>query len=60
MTKTSLTGDSSERVDTRVLEAVYQIEDEKFPAYLGQLVDVFIEALPLASDAAATVRSARR
>jgi HlyD family secretion protein len=49
VTKTSLTGDSSERVDTRVLEAVYEVEDAGFPAYLGQLVDVFIEAAPLPS-----------
>ncbi len=47
--KTSLTGDSSERVDTRVLEVVYEIEDKDFPAYLGQIVDVFIEAPPIAS-----------
>ncbi len=49
VTKTSLTGDSSERVDTRVLEVVYEIEDASFPAYLGQLVDVFIEAPTLAT-----------
>jgi len=47
--KTSLTGDSTERIDTRVLEVVYEIEDRGFPAYLGQIVDVFIEAPPLSS-----------
>lgn len=59
--KTSLTGDSTERVDTRVLEAVYQIEDGDFPAYLGQLVDVFIEApaLPPSGGAAKTTVSGR-
>lgn len=56
VTKTSLTGDSTERVDTRVLEVVYQIEDDRFPAYLGQLVDVFIQAPPLDSGAASAVR----
>ncbi|MDR3514502.1 MAG: biotin/lipoyl-binding protein [Azospirillaceae bacterium] len=49
VTKTSLTGDSTERVDTRVLEVVYTIEDTSFPAYLGQLVDVFIEAPPVST-----------
>ncbi|MDR3441328.1 HlyD family efflux transporter periplasmic adaptor subunit [Telmatospirillum sp.] len=47
--KTSLTGDSTERIDTRVLEVVYEIEDISFPAYLGQIVDVFIEAPPMSS-----------
>lgn len=47
--KTSLTGDSTERIDTRVLEVVYEIEDTSFPAYLGQIVDVFIEAPQLSS-----------
>lgn len=54
VTKTSLTGDSSERVDTRVLEVVYEIEDTGFPAYLGQLVDVFIEAPALTTHGIAT------
>lgn len=54
VTKTSLTGDSSERVDTRVLEVVYESEDASFPAYLGQLVDVFIEASPLPTRGVAT------
>ncbi len=52
--KSSLTGDSTERVDTRVLEVVYEIEDTSFPAYLGQLVDVFIEAPPISSSATST------
>jgi multidrug efflux pump subunit AcrA (membrane-fusion protein) len=47
--KSSLTGDSTERIDTRVLEIIFEIEDTGFPAYLGQLVDVFIEAAPLSS-----------
>lgn len=46
--KTSLTGSSSERVDTRVLQAIYKLENlkENMPVaiYLGQQVDVFIEA----------------
>jgi len=42
--KRSLTGDSSERVDTRVLQVVYSFPSGALPAYVGQQVDVFIEA----------------
>jgi hypothetical protein len=42
--KRSLTGSSSERVDTRVLQVVYSFPRESMPAYVGQLVDVYIEA----------------
>jgi multidrug resistance efflux pump len=42
--KKSLTGDSTERVDTRVLEAIYRISDVKAPVYVGQQMDVYIEA----------------
>jgi len=40
--KKSLTGDSSERVDTRVLQIIYQLERASVPLYVGQQVDVFI------------------
>lgn len=42
--KRSLTGDSSERVDTRVLQALYSFDRAQLPAYVGQQLDVFIEA----------------
>jgi HlyD family secretion protein len=42
--KRSLTGDSAERVDTRVLQALYSFDRAKLPAYVGQQMDVFIEA----------------
>lgn len=42
--KKSLTGDSTERVDTRVLQALYQFDPKEFPAYVGQQMDIFIEA----------------
>jgi RND family efflux transporter MFP subunit len=42
--KKSLTGESSERVDTRVLQAIYSFKPENLPIYVGQLVDVFIES----------------
>jgi HlyD family secretion protein len=42
--KKSLTGDSTERVDTRVLQALYSFEPSQLPVYVGQQMDVFIEA----------------
>ena len=41
--KKSLTGDNTERVDTRVLQIIYRFERPPFPVYAGQQVDVFIE-----------------
>jgi multidrug resistance efflux pump len=42
--KRSLTGESTERVDTRVLQAVYSLERGAIPVYVGQQMDVFVEA----------------
>jgi len=42
--KRSLTGDTTERVDTRVLQALYEFNPSEFPAFVGQQVDVFIAA----------------
>jgi len=42
--KKSLTGDATERVDTRVLQAIYRISDENAPVYVGQQMDVYIES----------------
>ncbi len=42
--KRSLSGDTSERVDTRVLQVIYAFEPKDFPAFVGQQTDVFIEA----------------
>jgi multidrug resistance efflux pump len=42
--KRSLTGDTTERVDTRVLQAIYEFAPSEFPAFVGQQVDVFIAA----------------
>lgn len=42
--KKSLTGDSTERVDTRVLQALYSFDRNLLPVYVGQQMDVFIEA----------------
>ena len=46
--KRSLTGQSSERVDTRVLQVVYAFDrTADLPVYVGQQMDVFIEAPPV-------------
>ncbi len=42
--KKSLTGDSSERVDTRVLQVIYSFDRGDLPIFVGQQMDVFIEA----------------
>lgn len=41
--KRSLTGDSLERVDTRVLQIVFEFDRPKFPVFVGQQVDVFVQ-----------------
>jgi HlyD family secretion protein len=41
--KKSLTGDNTERVDTRVLQVIYRLHDPGIPVYVGQQLDVFIE-----------------
>lgn len=42
--KRSLTGDSTERVDTRVLQVIYRVEADDLPLFVGQQLDVFIDA----------------
>jgi HlyD family secretion protein len=45
--KTALTGDSAERTDTRVLQVIYSFDQAAMPVYVGQQVDVFIQAPPI-------------
>ncbi len=40
--KRSLTGDSAERVDTRVLQIIFNMDQSRVPIYVGQQVDVYI------------------
>ena len=42
-----LTGDATQRTDTRVLQVIYSFDRAALPAYVGQLMDVFVEAPPL-------------
>ena len=43
--KKSLTGASAERVDTRVLQVLFAFERGALPVYVGQQMDVFVEAV---------------
>jgi HlyD family secretion protein len=45
--KSSFTGETAERVDTRVLQVLYTFEKKDLPVYVGQILDVFIESTPL-------------
>jgi HlyD family secretion protein len=58
--KQSLTGYNSERVDTRVLQVIYALpDDRRTDLHVGQQMDVYLKAAPpsadLASDAAPDV-----
>ncbi len=50
--KQNLNG-GAERVDTRVIEAIYAMERDALPAFVGQQMDVFVEARPFGEAAAA-------
>ena len=41
--KKSLSGESTERVDTRVLQVIFRFQNPDFPIYVGQQMDVFID-----------------
>lgn len=42
--KTALTGESTERTDTRVMQVIYSFKHTDLPVYIGQQLDVFIRA----------------
>ena len=44
--KVTLTGDTTQRTDTRVLQVIYSFDPASLPLYVGQLMDVFIDAAP--------------
>lgn len=46
--KKNLTGASGERVDTRVLQIIYAVDNPKLTLYVGQQLDVFVQASPQA------------
>lgn len=47
--KSSFTGETTERVDTRVLQVLYSFNKEDLPIYTGQILDIYIESEPLES-----------
>jgi multidrug resistance efflux pump len=58
--KTSLTGSSTERVDTRVLQVIYTFQQpQDFRVYVGQQMDVYIEAEPLKDPSAQELSQAK-
>lgn len=48
--KKSLTGDNTERVDTRVLQVIYSIDAGNQRLFVGQQLDVFVDAAGLATE----------
>ncbi len=56
--KKSLTGDSTERVDTRVLQVLYAFDRGNLPIYVGQQMDVFIDAPPAGAPPVASAQEA--
>ncbi|WP_245329090.1 efflux RND transporter periplasmic adaptor subunit [Bradyrhizobium centrolobii] len=49
--KVSLTGESTERTDTRVLQVIYSFERGELPIYIGQRMNVYIDAPAAAVEA---------
>jgi multidrug resistance efflux pump len=47
--KKSLTGDNTERVDTRVLQVIYQLDHDEPALFVGMQVDVFLDGEAAAS-----------
>jgi HlyD family secretion protein len=58
--KKSLTGDNTERVDTRVMQAIYSLQTEGKRVYVGQQLDVFIDVSATADKLNAATESSER
>lgn len=56
--KRSLTGDNTERVDTRVLQVIYEVAGSNQTLYVGQQLDVFLDATAAAPSSPARVAQA--
>jgi HlyD family secretion protein len=57
--KRNLTG-GAERVDTRVVEAIYAFDRKDLPAFVGQQMDVFVQARKVADAAPPGLKGASR
>lgn len=58
--KTALTGAAAERVDTRVLRVLYEIESDEGALYPGQQMDVFIACEPAEATESTESKTTRR
>jgi multidrug resistance efflux pump len=56
--KRSLTGASTERVDTRVLQVIFSFDPSDMPVFVGQQMDVYIETSPATRGAGTTIPAA--
>lgn len=45
--KSSFTGQTVERVDTRVLQVLYTFDKKDLPVYAGQILDIYIKSEPI-------------
>lgn len=54
--KRSLTGDNTERVDTRVLQVIYRLDTQGERFYVGQQLDVFFQTSPTSAPAGSTAQ----
>ncbi|MBI5042034.1 MAG: efflux RND transporter periplasmic adaptor subunit [Gammaproteobacteria bacterium] len=54
--KTALTGQGTERTDRRVLQVIYGFTRGDIPVYVGQQLDVYIQASPVSSTRSGTGR----
>lgn len=57
--KKSLTGENTERVDTRVLQVIYAVQQAEHSVYVGQQLDVFIDGNNAVADGPGTIRDHR-
>jgi multidrug efflux pump subunit AcrA (membrane-fusion protein) len=57
--KVLLTGDPTQRTDARVLQVIYGFSHAALPVYVGQQMDVFIEAPPVGGAASRPPRAQR-
>ncbi|MFO0261257.1 MAG: HlyD family secretion protein [Planctomycetota bacterium] len=56
--KQALTGNNTERVDTRVLQVIFAVRPNQTEVFVGQQVDVFIKAEPIAGPGLSEANSA--
>ncbi len=55
--KTALTGSSTERIDSRVLQVIYSLGSGVMPIYIGQQMDVYVQTAADATTAPPSISS---